>query len=771
MLLLVVTLAVYLPAWWGTFVLDDRAHVVDNPIIQSFTPLDKFFTRRGPVYLSLAVNYALDGVNPRGYHALNVVFHLIAGLALYGSLRRILALPRWSEHVRQTGPWLAVAAALLWMIHPLQTQAVTYVIQRAESLAGMFVLLALYALVRFGERRQLIWAMACILSVLLATATKESVMPAFLALLLVDRAVLAGSFGELLKRRWWLYLLLLGVSLMPLAGGIGEFGQVTGVGIEHVVTPRVSAVDHPPLHVQPPMMRLGYYPSAGFSMPHLTWQQYFFTQPTVIVYYLKLTYWPAWLSLEHNWRPMMTPTWGWSLWPLQVALGVLLSLAVGTLWALWRRPWLGAMGAWFFLFLGVSSSFIPINDLAVEHRMYLAQIPVILATVLAGWMLIGMAVRRGALTPRLAMKVTAVLGVACVLALGVRSAVRNLDYRSDITLWAKAGQGQVANSRIHLNLGSAQYTVGRVEEAQENFIQACRLRPGDGKALMNLGSVHFNRRELEQAVLYYRQSLRFAEASPETWLYLSRAKALLKDMPGALAAARKAHSLSPRSIPILVMLGRVQMTMGDHDKAVATFEKAMDIAGRTPAMLANVGMVYINQGDLPQAAAQFEEAVRIDPSFAPGWQQLAQVRYQLGDHGQAEEALRKAIALGPSMDLSRQLAMLLAGSPDPKVRNLDEAWVLVESGLSLTGRRDPAWLEVAGRVAMASGRPEIALQMEEQAYRIAVERGAPPEVLQAGQATIARLQQLVKQKQQAPTPQPQPTPAAVPDGELAPALP
>ncbi len=457
LVLVTATLLAYWPAYQGVFVLDDVPYIKDLTSRYSLWPLQDYLGRRGVVNYSLVLNHALDGMNPRGYHVLNMAIHLLAGLTLYGVVRRVLLLPRWNAHFTRVGVWLALVIALLWMVHPLQTQSVTYVIQRTESMAGLFVLLAAYALVRHNEQSRWYWALGCLLSMGLAVLTKESVLPAPIVFLLMDRCLLTGSWKATIRRRWWLHVALLATMAMPLVGGVGEFRPPSVPGMDQARQAARDAGQSEPLHVLPSMMQLGWFPSAGFGLAGMTWQQYFFSQPAVILFYLKQTFWPSWLSIEHNWQVMRTPWAGWRALDLQVALGVLLSLAVGTFWALWRLPWLGFLGCWFFCFLGVSSSFIPINDIAVEHRMYLAQIAVIATIVLLGWWLVG---RWAQLQPghplprRLAWGLT-VLVVGVTLALGIRTCLRNLDYQSGVKLWSKAVQGHSPSSRLYLNLGSS----------------------------------------------------------------------------------------------------------------------------------------------------------------------------------------------------------------------------------------------------------------------------------------------------------------------------
>ena len=170
--------------------------------------------------LSLALNYAVSGCDVRGYHVTNLAIHLAAALLLFGIVRRTL--PRFrgcgggQQLARlQLATPLALAIALLWAVHPLQTESVTYIVQRAESLMGLFYLLTLYCFLRgAGSARAIFWYAGSVLACLLGMATKEVMVSAPLVVLLYDRTFLAGSFREAWRRRWAYYLALAATWLL-----------------------------------------------------------------------------------------------------------------------------------------------------------------------------------------------------------------------------------------------------------------------------------------------------------------------------------------------------------------------------------------------------------------------------------------------------------------------------------------------------------------------------------------------------------------------------
>ena len=208
----------------GPFVFDDVPAIRDNPTIHQLWPpwqalsppqADNPVTARPVVNLSLAVNYALGGLNVWGYHVVNLAIHILGALVLYGVVRRTLLCASLRERYGDEARWLALAVALIWVVHPLQTESVTYLIQRTESLMGLFFLLTLYCVIRgstsSGRRG---WYAAAIVCCALGMGSKEVMVVAPLTVLLYDRAFLSGSFREALRARAALYAGLCGCWLV-----------------------------------------------------------------------------------------------------------------------------------------------------------------------------------------------------------------------------------------------------------------------------------------------------------------------------------------------------------------------------------------------------------------------------------------------------------------------------------------------------------------------------------------------------------------------------
>ncbi len=217
--LVAATIAAYSNTFHSPFVFDDAHDIVQNYSIRRLRPLSQVFLAesggktyvqsRPVVNLTFALNYATAKLNPFQYHVTNLAIHVLAGLALFGIARRTLRLPSLAERYAGVATPLAFAMAAMWVLHPLQTQAVTYVTQRYESLMGLFYLLSLYCAIRSdssGHGRW--WAAGSVAACLASMGCKEVAVSIPLVILLYDRAFMAGSFAEAWRRRRGFYAAL-----------------------------------------------------------------------------------------------------------------------------------------------------------------------------------------------------------------------------------------------------------------------------------------------------------------------------------------------------------------------------------------------------------------------------------------------------------------------------------------------------------------------------------------------------------------------------------
>jgi protein O-mannosyl-transferase len=449
--------AVYWNSLAAPLIYDDRVWIAANPPVRRLGSIAAVLwpalpaVRGRPVLsLSLALNHALGGENPWGYHLANLAIHILAALALFGIVVRTLVLmPERFPAVRDR-VLFAFSVALLWAVHPLQTESVTYVSQRSESLMGLFYLLTLYAFIRGAQAPGLgAWSLLSVAACALGMATKEVMVTAPLVVLAYDRTFVAGSFRGALRLRRGYYALLASTWLILGLLSAGLRGRGVGYGL-------------------------------GYS-----WWSYALSECWAVAHYILLSIWPHPLVLDYGTAIVGGPR---DALPWLCVLAVLLGMTVV---ASARRSALGFCGVWFFLILAPASSVVPVAfQPMAEHRMYLPLAAVILAGVAGAWVRLG---RRAAL-----------LAAAAALALGLGAYGRNRDYGSETSIWADTVLHRPGNPRARLALGDALSREARHVDAAGQFAEALRLDPGDFEARMDLGLELFKMGRADEALAQYR---------------------------------------------------------------------------------------------------------------------------------------------------------------------------------------------------------------------------------------------------------------------------
>ncbi len=541
-ILLVATVGVYLNSLGNPFLFDDLPLIRDNPDLhQHWRPWQIIFTltyRTRPVFgLSLGLNYGIGGRDVRGYHVVNIAVHFLAALTLFGVVRRTLRLERLREQFAGAADWLALAVALLWTVHPLQTQSVTYIVQRCESLMGLFYLLTLYAVIRgAGCRHGRRWYGAAVVACALGMGTKQVMVTAPFVALLYDRTLVAGSFREAVRRRWSLY-----VGLAATWGVLGP--TFYGAGYLDWIARELL------------MGRLGFVQS-----PMPTPWEYARSQFGVLTHYLWLIVWPSGLCLDYAWPVATTVR---QVLPPAILVVVLMAL---TIWGVARRRAAGLAGASAFAILAPTSSVMPIQDLASEHRMYLP-LAAVTAIVVAGGFLAGGRLLRYLVasddhrnTVGIVLSLVLVATVAGILGYG--TICRNADYASDLALWSDIVAKRPGNSRAHYTLGNALARQGHVVEAILHYREALRLNPNYADAHNNLGNALMKEDRWDEAIGEYREAIRADPGSHDAHNNLGAILAMQGKKDEAAACFREALRLKPDFGEALSNLARLSAQSG-----------------------------------------------------------------------------------------------------------------------------------------------------------------------------------------------------------------
>jgi tetratricopeptide (TPR) repeat protein len=562
LLLITITLAAYANSFSGQLIFDDHKNITDNPNIRSLWPLTGAMSApatagirtRPVVCLSLALNYALFGAHTAGYHAFNLIIHLLAGLTLFGIIRRTLLSERLRARFGEHATILAWLTAAIWAVHPIQTQSVTYIIQRCESLMGLFYLLTLYTMIRaMQSRRAAIWSFVSVLCCGLGMATKEVMVTAPVIVLLYDRAFGAGSFVSALRRRWGLYA--------GLAATWSIFAALMWI------------YPHP-------SEKVGF--SAGISV-----LDYAMNECIVIVHYIRLSLWPAKLCLDYSWP--VVKAWD-QLVPSILMIVAMLGI---TIWGFIRNYSWSYLGVWFFGILAPTSSFVPIIDLIFEHRMYLSLAALILLFVITAYVCFQYVAKRiqvsweraaSIITERFKNYIPAIFMITILAALTLRTLYRNADYENPVLIWKAAINIAPHNPRAYLNLGCSFHLQGRLDEAANCYRQSLRLKPHQAIAESNLGTIFLEQGKFDEAIEHFKEAL---HSEPDmvvplfgmAWLLATNPDPERRDASEAVDLAERAFKLT--EYPSAWHFDRLAATYaaeGRFEQAQVVAEKALVLA-------------------------------------------------------------------------------------------------------------------------------------------------------------------------------------------------
>jgi tetratricopeptide (TPR) repeat protein len=580
--LILAALIVYSDSLHGPFIFDDVPAIALAAAKQPWRAWHILIGLRPVATATLALNYAVGGYNETGYHVVNLCIHILAALALFGVIRRTLTLPSFNGRFdEKAAASLAFCTALLWAIHPLQTQAVTYVIQRLESLAGLFYLLTLYCFIRAeSSPRPHAWHAAGVVSCALGMGSKEVMVSAPLIVLLYDRCFISGSFFGALRRRWF-YL------------GLAATWLILARSVIEAVSPHAV--------------------SAGFQLQEVTPFQYARSEPGVILHYLALAFWPARLCLDYAWPVANAFD---RIAPGAIVVGGLLA---ATVWALVRKPKWGFIGAWFFLILAPTSSIMPIKDLAVEHRMYLPLAAVVAAVILAAYLAWERCARADEGRRRAGQFLAAILILSSTVALGGATFLRNKDYASVMTIWSDTAGKAPHNARAWNNLGWELRETGDYQGALDCLNRAITLRPRYADAYTNRAYTYASMKRFDEALADCNKAIEFKPdlAAP----YNNRGN--LYDQRGELGKALedfdRAIQLKPDYHQAYNNRGLARIKMGQYEDALKDFNKAIEIRPDDPIPYRSRASAYCRLKDYAKALADLDTCERLHGKVDAGF--------------------------------------------------------------------------------------------------------------------------------------------------------
>jgi len=631
--------------YWNTldtpFYLDDVARIQDNTSIRisnlSFNQIKnaafgKNLSNNRPIgNITFALNYYFHKYDLAGYHILNITIHILTGFFLFLFVRTTLSEFNCNI-IGQTGKIesdkifnpknIALAVALIWLVHPLNTNSVTYIVQRVNSLASMFFLLSflLYAKGRIAQinfseiepesfeqknqnskstkqkkertynrktdirglkiKQPYLFFAGSALSWLMALGCKQTAatLPFFIF-------IYEWFFFQNLDRDW------LQNNLKYIIGTVVLFGLIAFLYLGPEPLNKISSI-------------------ADFANKEFTFTERILTQSRVVIYYLSLFFYPhpSRLNLDHDF-----PLSHSLIDPLTTLLSLIIIIgAIGIAFYLVKKERLLSFCIlWYFGNLIIESSIIPLA-IIFEHRTYLPSmlISLIIVMLLNRYMKIRW------------LKISILCAIIAVFS--VWTYQRNITWADKVTFWNDSAAKSPGKARPHYNLGMALAEQEKMSEAINHFSTALKLKPNFYKVHNSLGSVFMNLGRTDEAIKHFFEVLKLDSQNTLAYYNLGVAFAIQGKISEAVNYYSNAIRIDPGYTDALMNLGNIMANQGFMNEAIRYYNNALEIEPYNENIHYNLGIILINNGKIEESIQHFREAIRIKPEFTEAGNSLDQ---------------------------------------------------------------------------------------------------------------------------------------------------
>ena len=587
-LLAILSTLVYSNTFSVPFQFDDANYILKNTGIRDIRHLTDFASSRYIGDLTFALNFYFGRLDVFGYHLVNLIIHTVNSFLIY-ILVFLLLRTRPHTLTPLTVSSMALVTAFLFVTHPVQTQAVTYIVQRLASLAALFYLLAVVSYIHYRTRdgkSRYGWLALALLSTLLAMKTKENTFTLPFLLFLVEFIFFRRSY-----QKWW-------IALVP-------FFMMLPI----IPFSRIAAFSDEDIDILTPTMEIGR-------------TDYLLTQFRVILTYLRLLFLPINQNLDYDY-PIFH-----SLFDLPVLLSFLFliflfSLAIYLL--LTRRELsytskLTAFGIlWFFITLSIESSIIPIQDVIFEHRLYLPSVGFFISIVAVMYRtahLLSEKYRYRFLKLLSSPPVSGALFLLILLSYSFATYQRNFIWQDELSLWQDVVRKSPNKSRGHNNLGIAYSNLGRIDEAISEYQTALRFPSVyAAESHYNLGNAFYKKGRLNESIHKYRVSLGIKPESFDSHYNLALAYRDAGQLNAATRELQEAIRINPEMAEAHNNLGNVYFIQGKFEEAIETYQQSIRLDSDNKEALYNLGLAYSEIGRSEEARSYFLRASEIDPNL------------------------------------------------------------------------------------------------------------------------------------------------------------
>lgn len=596
LLLCVAGYCLYTPALGGDFQMDDVPNIVENASIKHLDP--RPILGRGDLRFltnySFALNYHFSGLNVKPYRAVNVLIHCVNAFLLFLFLNLLLA--RQKDPIPLGKTAVATTSALIFLVHPVQTQAVNFIVQRAALLSTFFCFLTFICYVHFRAKGLIRYYVAAVLSAFASVHAKPISISLPIILVLMEFI-----FFERDRRiKWFLFVPFVLFALYQFDNLVSYVELLAGEIRQEVSTWRF---------------------------------QYLFTQFRVWVTYLRLLLLPIHQNFDYDY-PVFTVFLQRDVW---LSLLFLAGAFLAALLVFWRRKIIVFGILFFTVCLLPESSVYPITDVIFEHRLYLPLAGFAIALAVG----ISLFCRRNVIY-------WLVMG-AIIFSLSILTYHRNILWGDGLRLMEDTVQKSPRKARVRNNLGIFYGQRGNQERAEEQFKLAAGYDPLYFPAHLNLADIYFSKKDYEQAVEYSKKALHAFPYSPTAYVYLGHVAFEKGNLDEAAQNYRKAVEIEPLTPAALNGLANVSLRKGDLNEAFRLVRRAKFVNPDSAISYYLEGNVYFVWDQLDAAVRAYRKATQLEPGFLPAHNNLGGVFFKLGRFEDAEACFQQVLKLEPTL--------------------------------------------------------------------------------------------------------------------------
>ncbi|MEK7308910.1 MAG: tetratricopeptide repeat protein [Nitrospirota bacterium] len=564
---------IYSNALYSSFHLDDIPSIVDNSAIRNILNLQSiwsFWPARFITYVSVALNYHLSQLNVFSYHLFNLTVHLSSAILVWWFMLLTFSTPAMvGQKITKHAKLIAFFAGLVFLTHPIQTQAVTYIIQRAASLTALFYLacLSLYVKSRLLQQQRgnlvvsRLFYCGSLIAVVMAMFTKEMAITLPFMLLLYETCFLKTK-----ERLNWKYLVpfLAALSIIPLTMFLTK--SVDFIGMKMVL--------EEPSNVS-------------------SWQ-YLFTQLRVMVTYLRLFFIPINQNLDYYY-PIAKNLLELPILTSFIFLVSILTIAI----RIFSKYKLISFSIfWFFLTLLPESSVIPIRDVIFEHRLYLPMVGFSFFLVSVIYYLFENKALKS-------MVVVLLIIISCHAILTYR---RNLIWKNELTLWNDTVHKSPKKAKPYYNRGVAYHDQGSIQQAISDYNKAIEIDPNLARPYNNRGNAYYEQGNFTQAISDYTKAIKINPNYAEAYNNRGVTYAIQSNFTLALADFTMAIKINPHYVNAYCNRGIVYKKQGNFAQAISDYTKAIEINPNYTEAYNNRKIVYYAAKEYDKAWADVHKA-------------------------------------------------------------------------------------------------------------------------------------------------------------------